>query len=148
MRLPLNKHSKIKKTYQECCLEANTMGLVATQLGQLPRTAKEGVPGSNAAGGAIKVRYAKLIRPECSERSRRTACSLVPVHIGGDPTVMVTCGVGTWNSRFLCGDLFPKKKSSSSQRTFSRSHTKNSQVQVSAIFPGRTLWKSVTFSSW
>ena len=64
------------------------MGLVATQLGQLPWT----VPGSNAAGGVIKVRHAKLIRPECSQRPQRAACSLVPVHTDGDPTVMVTCG--------------------------------------------------------
>ena len=68
------------------------MGQVATQLGQLPQTAKEGVPGSNAAGCVIKVRHAKLIRPGCSERSRQAECCLVPVHIGRDPTSIVTCG--------------------------------------------------------
>ena len=69
------------------------MGLVTTRLGCQPlRTAEDGVLGSNAAGGVIKERHAKPIRLSCSERSRRAACSSVPARIGGDPTVMATCG--------------------------------------------------------
>jgi len=73
-----------------------TTGLMATRPpGCLrPRiTLIGGAPGSNAAEGATEAQNsATATRQQSSERFRRAACSLVPVYIGGDPTVTVTCG--------------------------------------------------------